>query len=389
VSRRRAEPDKLRYIDALRGWAILLVVLTHASQGQMAVDALHQAVPQSAVLALPDWLHQICAYAGYGVHLFFVVSALSLALSWQARGERDLSGVRDYLIRRFFRIAPMFYAGIALYLALYGWGPRLYAPNGIGPLDVALTLGFIHIWSTNAMNSVMPGDWSIGVEAMFYLILPLLLMFGRTTIRLAALTVGFVLLAQTLYWIDTGFGPFGIPGFPSQAAVFPFGLIAASVVRRPTGRPRAGHTLRGLAAAALFLFLVAGLPLAHLPESFLVYSVQFAAGVGLLCILLHQAPVPLLVNWLLARIGRISFSMYILHFALFAPVFAVARALAGAIDSSSGDTFLLAVYYPLLVAATAACAAGTYAAIERPGIRLGRLIIARLHRLGAVVQRPA
>jgi peptidoglycan/LPS O-acetylase OafA/YrhL len=389
VSGGRAQPEKLRYIDALRGWAILLVVLTHASQGQMAVDALHQGAPQGTVLALPGWVHQICAYAGYGVHLFFVVSALSLALSWRARGERDLAGLRDYLIRRFFRIAPMFYAGIALYMTLDGWGPRLYASNGIDPLDVALTLGFVHIWSTNAMNSVVPGDWSIGVEVMFYLILPLLLMLGRTPARLAVLTVGFALLAQTLYWIDAGFGPFGIPGFPSQAAVFLFGLIAASVVRRPAGGPRAGRTLQGLAAAALFLFLVAGLPLAHLPESFLVYGVQFAAGAGLLCILLHHAPVPILVNPALARIGRISFSMYILHFALFAPVFAIARMLAGAIDPSSGGTFLLAVYYPLLVVATAACAAVTHTAIERPGMRLGRRVIARLQRHGAALERPA
>lgn len=389
MSGSRAEPEKLRYIDALRGWAILLVVLTHAAQGQMAIDALRQAAPRGATLALPDWLRLMCGYAGSGVHLFFVVSALSLALSWRARGERGATGLRDYFIRRFFRIAPMFYAGIALYLALCGWGPRLYAPAGIGSLDIALTLGFVHIWSGNAMNSVVPGDWSIGIEAMFYLILPLLLWLDRTPARLAALTAGFVMSAQIVRWVGPDFGPFGNPGFASQSSVFLFGLIAAACTRAPGADLRAGFAPLKYAATLLFLFLVAGLPFVHLPERFLVYHVQFGAVAGLLCILLRRAPAPILVNGLLAWIGRISFSMYILHFALFAPVFATARVLAGAVAPAGGDLVLLAIYYPLLVAAAAGCAAVTHEAIERPGMRLGRRLVARLQQRGAVLTRPA
>lgn len=361
------EPTKRLYIDALRGWAILLVVLTHAAQGQFAIDALGQAQPHSVVLELPGWLHQICAAAGAGVDLFFVVSALSLTLSWRARGETSW---RDYLIRRFFRIAPMFYAGVALYLALYGWGPRLYAPNGIGPGDVLLTLGLFHVWSMQALNSVVPGDWSIGVEAMFYLILPPLLAFGWSKRRLAALTAGFVLLSQTVHWVGIPFGPFGNAGFPSQAGVFLFGLCAAWFADH--GRSRIG---RGF-AVPLFLFLVAGLPLAHLPEGVLAYHLQFGAVAGLLCILLERSAPRVLVNQPIARLGRISFSLYVLHFALFAPVFALARDLA---PGWSGPT-LLALYYPLLLAAAAAAAALTHAAIERPGMRLGRMIVTRLRQ---------
>ena len=370
------EPARLDYIDALRGWAILLVLLTHAAQGPVAAEALRSAQPQSQVLDLPGWLFRICAAAGSGVHLFFVVSALSLALSAAKRQE---PGLLPYLIRRFWRIAPMFYAGIALYLALDGWAPRLYAPDGIGAGDVALTLGFLHIWSTNALNSVVPGDWSVGVEVMFYLILPLLLMLGRTPVRLAGLVLGFVALAQAIHWLSPGFGPFGNPGFPSQSVVFLFGLAAAAIVQR------VDRAVPRLAALLLFMFLVAGLPQWHLPEAVLVYHTQFAALAGLLCVMLHRAPAALLVNPIMAGIGRISFSMYILQFALFAPVFALAQAVVG--PSASGVA-VLAAYYPLLLMATAACAAITYAAIERPGMRLGRLLILRLQQRGAVVERP-
>jgi peptidoglycan/LPS O-acetylase OafA/YrhL len=377
VSDSNTELVKLGYIDSLRGWAILLVMLTHAAQGNMAADALHQAVPQDAVIVLPEPLRMICGYAGSGVQLFFVVSALSLARSWRLRGEQGLAGLGHYFIRRFFRIAPMFYVGIALYLCLYGWGPRLYAPMGIRPIDVALTLGLVHIWSTNALNSVVPGDWSIGVEAMFYLILPVLLWLGRTPLRLAALTGGFVLVAQTIHWAGIGFGPFGSPGFPSQTMVFLFGLIAAAYTGTPVMAKQCGTAPLGYMAILVFLVLVAGLPLVHLPELVLVYPTQFAALAALLCVLLHHAPVPALVNGASAKLGRISFGMYILHFALIAPVFAAARTLAAVIAPAGGGVMLLAIYYPLLVAVTAACASLTYAVIERPGMHLGRLIIAR------------
>jgi peptidoglycan/LPS O-acetylase OafA/YrhL len=383
---RPAEPEKLGYLDALRGWAILLVVLSHAAQGQFAVDALVQGAPQGRVLALPDWLVRVFAYEGSCVYLFFVVSAISLTLSWRARGETNW---RDYFIRRFFRVAPMFYTGVALYIALFGWGPRLYAPAGIGPGDVVLTLGFLHIWSTEALNSVVPGDWSIGAEAMFYLILPLVLTFGRTPLRLALLTAGFVLIAQIVHWGNAPFGPFGNAGFPSQAAVFLFGVCAARYAAAarfartenlglsPAGDAagtRIAVACRQCAALLLFLFLFLGLPFAHLPEQIVVYHVQFAAGAALLCTLLHRLPMPILVNPPLVWLGQISFSMYVLHFALFAPIFAAAQHVA----AGAGDLALLGIYYVLLVAAAAACAALAHEAIERPGMRLGRRIVARL-----------
>jgi peptidoglycan/LPS O-acetylase OafA/YrhL len=374
-------PDKLRYIDALRGWAILLVLLTHASQSWFAVEALSQRAPAGDVLDLPYWLKAICASAGSGVHLFFVVSALSLALSARKRQEPDW---RAYFIRRFFRIAPMFYVGIALYIETCGWGARLYAPDGITPLDVALTLGFVHAWHRNSLNSVVPGDWSIGVEAMFYLILPLLLAVGRTPVRLALLTLGFVLLAQAIVWTEAPFGPFGAASFPAQAAVFLFGLVAAMAARQPAGT--SGWTASGGAALAVFLFLVVGLPVIHLPDAILAYHVQFAAVASVLCILLHRAPVPILVNPLLIGLGRISFSLYILEFALLAPVLVAAEALAG---PQASDLRILAWYFPLLTVVGAACATATYFVIERPGMWLGRRLIAVLAQHWTALQRPA
>ena len=61
------------YLDALRGYAILSVIVVHASQyfGTDSSPAAAQFLSQGA----------------RGVQLFFVVSALTLSMSWFARNE--------------------------------------------------------------------------------------------------------------------------------------------------------------------------------------------------------------------------------------------------------------------------------------------------------------
>jgi peptidoglycan/LPS O-acetylase OafA/YrhL len=89
----------LDYIDALRGYAILGVIGIHASQ----------SVPDL------EWpLRALADQGARGVQLFFVVSALTLMLSWK---ERD-DGVLPFYIRRVFRIGPMFWLAILFFALL-------------------------------------------------------------------------------------------------------------------------------------------------------------------------------------------------------------------------------------------------------------------------------
>lgn len=110
------QPNHFGFIDALRGYAILLVMAVHSSQISTAwIGTGKQIVDQGA----------------RGVQLFFVASALTLIMSWQTR--RD--GVLAFYARRFFRIAPMFWLGIVFFVWLDGFGPRYFAPNGISGFD--------------------------------------------------------------------------------------------------------------------------------------------------------------------------------------------------------------------------------------------------------------
>jgi peptidoglycan/LPS O-acetylase OafA/YrhL len=102
-----------------------------------------------------------------GVNVFYFVSAMTMCLMWTQRAG-ETNPVRKFYIRRSLRIAPLFWLAIPLYLAVNGTGPSPTAPNGIGPVQVILTATFLHGFWPDSINSVVPGDWSIAAEMMFF-----------------------------------------------------------------------------------------------------------------------------------------------------------------------------------------------------------------------------
>src|SRR5215468_288588 len=105
------------YIDGMRGYAILMVIAVHAS---LRVPRL-------------EWpLADVMAQGARGVQLFFTVSALTLMMSWHRRQD----GSAPFYLRRLFRIAPMFWLAIVVFIVLFGTAPRFAAPFGVGWMQV-------------------------------------------------------------------------------------------------------------------------------------------------------------------------------------------------------------------------------------------------------------
>ena len=152
---------RISSLDTLRGIALLMVIALHCEQSISTIDPIKRLVNMSGLIA---------SYGDLGVPLFFIVSGYTMMLTFGDRARKEV--VYAFYIRRFFRIAPLFWLAGACYLIKTGLVPSVWAPNGIRWQEILLTFSFLHWLTPQAFNSVVPGGWSIAVEMQFYLIFP-------------------------------------------------------------------------------------------------------------------------------------------------------------------------------------------------------------------------
>ena len=312
-------------------------------------------------------------YGLRGVQLFFIVSGLTLMMNYAGKPFHPL----NFAARRFFRIAPMFYLGALLYLLLSHATTLSFPTAAATPIDIAVTFLFLHGWLPSAINTVVPGGWSIAAEAMFYLLFPALLRAGRHPRLMTVLLIGTYLLAASLN--------FGLrhllPATPEGANfAFSFWLVQLPAFAGGCWLAIAGpawQPLRGVAGGVLAAS-VAGL----LIDSQLRGHSNLLVAIALLSVFVWAcgaARPRFLEGRVLPLIGQISFGLYILQFA----VLALLHPLAGAIEAALGPAGALVVIFALALAVSGALAYATYRWIELPMIRATRRLGLR-HAAGGI-----
>lgn len=153
---------KLYGLDHLRALAILLVFCYHypiLSSGN------------------PEWLQRGARFGWTGVDLFFVLSGflISSQLFLQIKQGRNIS-LKNFYIKRFFRILPAFWVVVAVYFCFPGFREREALP----PIWKFLT--FTQNFGLNIFDfGTFSHAWSLCVEEHFYLFFPLILILLQST----------------------------------------------------------------------------------------------------------------------------------------------------------------------------------------------------------------
>jgi peptidoglycan/LPS O-acetylase OafA/YrhL len=311
----------------------------------------------------------------YGVQLFFIASALTLMLS-QKRHRVESRPWLKFMLRRFFRIAPLYYLATLFYFAYF---TALH--KGVPFLAVPANLLFIHGLIPPLINIVPPGGWSVGAEMLFYLAFFPLFKVGKSlggslafvgAGSLLALVSAFA-LAQMGHSLhdDSGFAYFGIQ---NQLVIFACGFVTFHAIERLNAK--GGNGKIGLVLTLLGIAL--GLTAGALRVESVFYHLAVAPALALFAVGLSQWQPTSLVNEWICRIGTLSFSVYLGHFiALDIARLFLMKALR--VNSLSGFplTFLL---FALTVLLAFGIASFLYKFVEQKGIDLGRGVIARLDR---------
>ncbi len=362
-------------LEALRGIAIALVVTFHAD-GAMLFPVRNRVGSSPAPPLAFIW-------AGHtGVTLFFVLSAFLLGLPFleSAYGGRRVSR-RQFYERRALRILPLYYCVVVL-------GAVLTATS-VGDLWRGVPYLLFLESKPNLVSPMPPWSnvwWSLATEIQFYLVLPIVaLAFGRSrpiTLWLLALyAAGYAALASGLIL------PALEPWFRAQSVlgrgpVFLCGILAAWLWLRHGAalRRRLAASRWLVAGGGDLLLLVVLLALGCLlrwatRHGFYTLEVSrtyvWHAAEGLLwtAVLLVVLLVPLrtkalISNRVLARLGVLSYAIYVLHVpVMYYTMWAWRAAFPGA---GIGWTAAMAAWFVLAAALCVALASLTYRYIERP-----------------------
>jgi peptidoglycan/LPS O-acetylase OafA/YrhL len=356
-------PKHFDYINALRGYAILMVIAVHTS---------------TAFPNLPNWLAQILSQGARGVQLFFVTSALTLSMSWVARNET----AANFYTRRLFRIAPMFWIAIIFFVWLNGTGPSTYAPYGIGFKHIAMTALLVQGFWPDTISSVVPGGWSVADEVIFYalfpaIVPPLLKASWKSLFIVAAAAIvlgprlsglfeyGFSNLWPGLESVSGNY--FRLWWFPRQLPCFIFGIMLFRLSAEGRSIPLPVARCAGFLAIALML----SIPFLDGVKYVLPLGLVTTYGIAfsLFAFSLMYWPNSPLIGRPIEWIGKVSYSAYFIHF--------VVLRITPWLPSTGWPVADFAYMLLVQVLVTVGFSSLTYLMIEKPMIRLGSALIAR------------
>lgn len=367
---------RLDFLDTLRGLAAVYVVI------------YHMTLLSRPDLEAPAWLHKFVHAGGAGVTLFFVVSAFSLCYTMPFR-LRKTRPVASFYLQRFFRIAPLFYVAIVFYLFRDVIMFDVLRPLG----EVLASVLFVFNLVPEGQQGFVWASWTIGVEMLFYAVFPLL--YFRTNNIYDA--IGW-LIGSFLVWevvkLGVSYLPWSaeaqasivqwsvfkhLPVFLAGVLVFHLvkgrlGIVDDSPVRRSRGRAMI------LGGVMLFAALLNG----WLPNIFGSPYYWQAVVAGLLLVGLCDAPVALVVNRATTYLGKLSYSIYLVHPTVLYLLNPVYQWLFEHVPTKSA-AFLSC--FAVSLAIVVAISEVTFRLIEKPGIALGRSLDQRwLNRVA--VARP-
>ncbi|MBX9588657.1 MAG: acyltransferase [Hyphomonadaceae bacterium] len=302
--------------------------------------------------AMTGVVAQHCGLAPFGwtgVWLFFVISGYVISRNFLAREyvDRDWGHeYRNFMLRRFFRIVPVY----ALYIAIGTIILLLVGQAGaLRDLPFLLTFTYnwqmiFNLWPNPQSWSAFGHLWTLSIEEQFYVVYPLLFLLLRPRWYVAALVV---LIAA---------GPFvrfaysaALTGLSSDAGWLAFAVYAASFAHFDAfllgaliawfegyirQNERVAVVVAGLAlvAVALYAFITwnmnrsagaagieafrnifSGILFGGGREVF-VYSVVNLVAADLLILAILRKPIMRPLGWpAVALVGRISYGGYLYH----------------------------------------------------------------------------
>lgn len=374
--------DHLGFLDGIRGIAALWVLLSHCMMW-----GGWQGIP------LPS--------PKIAVDIFMVASGFLMVYQYRRRDAHEpmdswMTAAR-FWVRRFFRIAPVYYLSLILVFAFWGaysqglttlqqaspehwaaspeYNPANYHVDWLNTLVHGTFLfGLFPKYAASNMST----DWSIGLEMQFYAVFPVLFALLRR-FPWPGVLVGSVAMSELCNRVFAGL-PGALPGTQGlfseptflllKLPVFLIGMLVGEAFYQRGQAPRSAVLM---SAASMVVSLR--------------YSAWLSVAVGVILWLswsgvaeqegrssrISRGLNGLLSNRWTAMMADTSYSVYLLHsfFLAFAGGYLYLRPEVAALSAPLRTGILTAIVVPV----SYLTAFGLHRWVEKPGIELGRRIL--------------
>lgn len=285
-------------LDGLRFVCISMVLWHHATPGDL------QEI-------------QVLSRGFLGVDFFFVLSGflITTLLLREARDYGQFS-IRDFYIRRALRILPV-YVFVVSAVSFYYVGIK-------GRSDLADLVPFYYLFLSNFLTDHIPTlsiTWSLSVEEQYYVIWPLLMLLltRRPLIWLALIVVAAnVLGSMGIFGLTAQqIGPLTLKLPNATYAPIIMGALLALALDNPRGHALAARSLGGrwtaLAGFALLALAIHLTPFEIRGWPNLLIHTLMTATLAALVLREDNAGLSLLRQPVIARVGAISYGIYLYH----------------------------------------------------------------------------
>jgi peptidoglycan/LPS O-acetylase OafA/YrhL len=380
--------DRIHYIDGIRAFAALAVVVLHVLQmrglrlettGLIPGFDYSGSLTESLFSDLIRMLTTVFLNVGtMAVELFIVISGYTIMMSIvRSKDGLPKGGIRGYMKRRIKRIWPPYYAALIISIAIILFVPGMGTPfnNRYHDLHLPLTLEnaathalFIHNWFPEHSLKINAPLWTIAVEEQIYLLFPFVLLpFWRRMqgglMIVSAAVIGFLPMlvlpyevyhsSHLWYLVLFSLGATGVSinfsGRPRESIVrdrVPWALVGVIILGIWLGITKLSGRLLGLSDDTLFrLEPLTDIVFGGAMACFMVHLTEtWKRGKPRLSFLAVFDSRPAVM------LGIFSYSIYLMH----APVLALTtRFLRGlGIDGEPLYVFLIVLGIPLVIIVT-------------------------------------
>jgi peptidoglycan/LPS O-acetylase OafA/YrhL len=352
---------KYSYIDSIRGYAVLMVLVAH-------VFAFGGANSNPGIALAKVWVQ-----CRMGVMLFYMISALTLFLSYDQKIKVENYPVTNFFIRRLFRIVPLFYFVCIYRIVFYKFDT----------IAIIGTITFTNGFMPKYIHSIVIGGWSIAVESIFYLTVPFLfkyitnirksVLFFLISVVLSILLRTFAFRYLSSYYSNDVLMNWTLVWLPLQLPVFAMGIFLYFLFFKSGFNASSEISFKKplsyfIIFCSIYFFIIASFS----SRLFINENIGLSFALVLFIISMAIHPENYFNNKVMQFFGKISYSFYLLHPIV---ISLVGGTILNKVARQVNPTVGFVTCYVLMLGLTTLAAYASYRFIEQPFQKLGGRLI--------------